>query len=87
MLIKPIQYTADGAPYIVMTGVTDQTVNFADIENVAGGYSWDGQTPTVTNSKTKTTSTAVVMTPDVEDAVTVNFTQAEIGRASCRERV
>ena len=75
---QPIQYTADGAPYIVMTGVTDQTVNFADIENVAGGYSWDGQTPTVTNSKTKTTSTAVVMTPDVEDAVTVNFTQAEV---------
>ncbi|MEE0002052.1 MAG: hypothetical protein UFS73_05355 [Weissella confusa] len=75
---QPIQYTADGAPYIVMTGVTDQTVNFSDIENVAGGYSWDGQTPTVTDSKTKTTSTAVVMTPDVEDAVTVNFTQAEV---------
>ncbi|TGE79908.1 mucin-binding protein [Weissella confusa] len=75
---QPIQYTADGAPYIVMTGVTDQTVSFSDIENVAGGYSWDGQTPTVTDAKTKKTDTAVVMTPDVEDAVTVNFTQAEV---------
>lgn len=60
-----INYDANGAPYILMTGVTDDKVDLTKLENVTGGFSWDGKAPVV-NGKAATSTTAV-MNVDVDD--------------------
>lgn len=60
-----INYDANGAPYILMTGVTDDKVDLTKLENVTGGFSWDGKAPVV-NGKAATSTTAV-MNADVDD--------------------
>lgn len=71
-----INYDANGAPYILMTGVTDDKVDLTKLENVTGGFSWDGKAPVV-NGKAATSTTAV-MNADVDDVVTINFTQQPV---------
>lgn len=71
-----INYDANGAPYILMTGVTDDKVDLTKLENVTGGFSWDGKAPVV-NGKAATSTTAVI-NADVDDVVTINFTQQPV---------
>ena len=71
-----IKYDAKGAPYIELTGVTDDKVDLTKLENLTGGYSWDGKAPVV-NGKAATSTTAV-MNADVDDVVTINFTQQPV---------
>ncbi|MCC6121877.1 KxYKxGKxW signal peptide domain-containing protein [Weissella cibaria] len=71
-----IKYDAKGAPYIELTGVTDDKVDLTKLENLTGGYSWDGKAPIV-NGKAAT-STITVMNADVDDVVTINFTQQPV---------
>ena len=71
-----INYDANGAPYILMTGVTDDKVDLTKLENVTGGFSWDAKAPVV-NGKAATSTTAV-MNADVDDVVTINFTQQPV---------
>ncbi|MBJ7648572.1 lectin-like domain-containing protein [Weissella confusa] len=71
-----INYDDKGAPYIELTGVTDDKVDLTKLENITGGYSWDGKAPVV-NGKSATSTTAV-MNANVDDVVTINFTQQPV---------